>query len=516
MAFIEEGRYLEGYLEWKGPKSKNFQKVWTLLQHTTVYFYQIRTGDMRESMRRQQTALACININSNTQFEVDKKEPTRFTINVGRDTHKLKASKTEEVDRWRSYILSFAKRRIPDEVSQLILPGQRNDLYRALEIEFSTPSTAPPVPDSARPPMKDLRSSTSSNGSAGSSASRTSAEQALGRLSISSTGSASSSIHQDMRYYPDHLKNVTEPTWFFRKISRSQSEEILKNNRDKGDILIRERESNPGELVLSARLMIYGREEIRHYRILKEDNLFVLDIDEKHPPILNLYELLNYFIDKTGGYPSLRPLVTNDINSLKLPPHLYERGILTRADKDPESGEWGPKPIPPEIYEQSDYLEPDSNHNESKTPGTTHSYMNQSQVTQARMQATQSVQDTAPGGPRQLIPRPQVNVAALGRGSTGRGVMLDTPIPPPQSQQFESHSEPSEDYYNADAIQLHQRTRRPPESVLYQNQPPVPSRPVKQVNRQEMQRKVVEQQAQALSSELANALAKRRQANGDN
>ncbi|XP_006815200.2 uncharacterized protein LOC102808088 [Saccoglossus kowalevskii] len=202
-----------------------------------------------------------------------------------------------------------------------------------------------------RGPDSSVKSS-NGRGSTSSTLSRNSSHDSW-RSSRSSCGS------MEYRFYDDHLKNCKEATWLFHNITREDAENILWNNTDKGDLLIRESESFNGDYVISARLQnndqIYC---IQHYHIMKKGELFKLDIDEEHPPVLNLYEMLNYFIDKTDG--QLRPLMTNDLTELKLPSNIYSRELvkIIRADQDPDSGEWGPKPVSQEVIDQEDYLVP--------------------------------------------------------------------------------------------------------------------------------------------------------------
>ncbi|CAH1252797.1 OR14J1 [Branchiostoma lanceolatum] len=290
----------------------------------------------------------------------------RYPYPVGQHRNAYRAGETQVIgaqlrDVWKAYILTIATHVVPEDLN--LLPGQLIDVQRTLEQEtYRLASPPPPVPPHYG---KVTRSASSSSGySSGQSGTMSGSGDSAGSEASSLpppppyTPPATTVEMHAYRFYPDYLKERghVRPPWFFNLLPRDQVEQVLSDNILNGNMLLRSSESAPGGLVLSARLPVDGEPTVRHYIVNMTNGHFVLDIDKKHPPILNVYELINYFIDQSGG--NVVPLETIELSELALPPPLYEENRVVKLDECPNWGEWEAKPVPKSVVNMLKYSVP--------------------------------------------------------------------------------------------------------------------------------------------------------------
>ncbi|XP_071964326.1 uncharacterized protein [Antedon mediterranea] len=324
-------RYHEGFLEKRGPKDKDFVKLWTVLRQSTLYFYTHKVTNSN----RDSTPVDTADLDLDIQPQIEKdKTCFKFFVKCNRSSkYKFRATSSEDRDTWIVKIYAVTMGRVPEHIS--LLPGQIQDVNEIIAaekqrrdvVQFAHPSTpgtgrrvTPNVPPSERPSV----------------------------------------LYNDPYFfYPPHLRklmNTKGPSWFFNKLSRDHAEQILNKNTQVGDLLIRESETHPGEFSLSVRQDSQGRIVVRHYRFRRQGDAYKMHIDDEHPPLPTMYDLIKFFVEKSGG--NLKPMETNDFRRLKLPHSLYEEGFSIASKlrsyrpypKDPENGERSPLDTPPDDY----------------------------------------------------------------------------------------------------------------------------------------------------------------------
>ncbi|KAI8478868.1 Src y 2 domains-containing protein, partial [Branchiostoma belcheri] len=247
---------------------------------------------------------------------------------------------------------------VPEDLN--LLPGQLIDVRRTLEQEtYRLASPPPPVPPHNVNGNVTRSASSSSGYSSGQSGTNMSGSGDSAGSEASSLPPPPAAVEMHAyRFYPDYLKERgrVRPPWFFHLLPRDQVEQVLADNIVNGNMLLRSSDSAPGGLVLSARLPVNGEPQVRHYIVNMTNGHFVLDIDKKHPPILNIYELINYFIDQSGG--NVVPLETSELSQLALPAGLYEGDRVVKLDQCPHWGEWSAKPVPKSVVNMLKYSVP--------------------------------------------------------------------------------------------------------------------------------------------------------------
>ncbi|XP_066272090.1 signal-transducing adaptor protein 1-like isoform X2 [Branchiostoma lanceolatum] len=349
-------KYHEGFLEKKF--KSGYQRIWAEIKADVMFLY--------HPERQDQHALGYLQLDRTTTVEYPKSKGKergqhKFIVKSNKDLHKFLVIGAQLRDVWKAYILTIATHVVPEDLN--LLPGQLIDVQRTLEQEtYRLASPPPPVPPHYG---KVTRSASSSSGySSGQSGTMSgSGDSAASEASSLPppppyTPQATTVEMHAYRFYPDYLKERghVRPPWFFNLLPRDQVEQVLSDNILNGNMLLRSSESAPGGLVLSARLPVDGEPTVRHYIVNMTNGHFVLDIDKKHPPILNVYELINYFIDQSGG--NVVPLETIELSELALPPPLYEENRVVKLDECPNWGEWEAKPVPKSVVNMLKYSVP--------------------------------------------------------------------------------------------------------------------------------------------------------------
>lgn len=334
MAFREDDlagqfRYLEGYVELRVNKD-TYQKVFCILNANTLSFYE-KKRTQRELERIKPMEVANLTFKK-TSFKVDELKLTvknASRLNTNSDL-KLRFTTTEERDNWYIRLFSLCYGAPPTDIP--LLPGQIQIANDILQLEakrcarrMSAPAVSYPDEPPSTPPPDPPRQR---------------------RVSDSNRHSHPSEKDQFNLTPPGHTPSASfPPKWFFGKIPRHHAEQILKDNQRFGDLLVRASESTrgPGEFSLSVRQSSRdGHAVIRHYKLIRMLtssglNGYKLDIDEHHEVKNSVYELLLFFIEKSGG--SLKLFETQDSSLLKMPDNLYENRFSEIFSTDPENGE---------------------------------------------------------------------------------------------------------------------------------------------------------------------------------
>ncbi|KAI8478515.1 Src y 2 domains-containing protein [Branchiostoma belcheri] len=304
-------KYHEGFLEKKF--KSGYQRVWAELKADVMFFY--------HPERQDEHVLGYLKLDRTTTVEYpktkgrDRGHQHKFIVKCNKDLHKFQVIGAQLRDVWKAYILTIATVTRSASSSSGYSSGQNGtNMSGSGDSAGSEASSLPPPP-------------------------------------------AAVEMHA-YRFYPDYLKERgrVRPPWFFHLLPRDQVEQVLADNIVNGNMLLRSSDSAPGGLVLSARLPVNGEPQVRHYIVNMTNGHFVLDIDKKHPPILNIYELINYFIDQSGG--NVVPLETSDLSQLALPAGLYEGDRVVKLDQCPHWGEWSAKPVPKSVVNMLKYSVP--------------------------------------------------------------------------------------------------------------------------------------------------------------
>ncbi|XP_078589555.1 signal-transducing adaptor protein 1-like isoform X1 [Branchiostoma floridae x Branchiostoma japonicum] len=349
-------KYHEGFLEKKF--KSGYQRIWAEIKADVIFFY--------HPEKQEQHTLGYARLDRTTTVEYPKAKGKergqhKFIVKSNKELHKFLVIGAQLRDVWKAYILTIATHVVPEDLN--LLPGQLIDVRRTLEQEtYRLASPPPPVPPHCG---KVTRSASSSSGySSGQSGTNMSGSgddsvgsEASGAPPPYTPAPAAVEMHA-YRFYPDYLKERgrVRPPWFFHQLPRDQVEQVLSENIMNGNMLLRSSGSAPGGLVLSARLPVEGEPQVRHYIVNMTNGHFVLDIDKKHPPILNVYELINYFIDQSGG--NVVPLESSELSQLALPAALYEEDRVIKVDQCPNWGEWEAKPVPKSVVNMLKYSVP--------------------------------------------------------------------------------------------------------------------------------------------------------------
>ncbi|XP_072037782.1 uncharacterized protein [Amphiura filiformis] len=328
-------RYYEGFVEKKGPKDKSLEKRWAVLEGDKMYFYQNKVGNRELSTQKPLDTLV---LDRNTTAIPEQKDRCRMTVKCKHATYKIKASSAEELENIWLKVVAVSSANMPKERD--LLPGQKQ-MFADIASKEQDRKSMPPV----------VASGDSKTPGGSASFSRRPLQKSNTTIGLVSSAPPTPSRHSApaggqwdesddvYKFYPDHLKLQlpTPPPWFFHKISRDHAEQILLKNPDQGHLLIRVSESHPGEYSLSVRQDMGGI-VVKHYRFRWETNTYKLLIDEVQPELLNMYDLIMFFIERSGG--NLKPIQTRDPKVLKLPDNLYEHRFqqLTQGI-NPENGE---------------------------------------------------------------------------------------------------------------------------------------------------------------------------------
>ncbi|XP_019627001.1 PREDICTED: signal-transducing adaptor protein 1-like isoform X1 [Branchiostoma belcheri] len=347
-------KYHEGFLEKKF--KSGYQRVWAELKADVMFFY--------HPERQDEHVLGYLKLDRTTTVEYpktkgrDRGHQHKFIVKCNKDLHKFQVIGAQLRDVWKAYILTIATHVVPEDLN--LLPGQLIDVRRTLEQEtYRLASPPPPVPPHNVNGNVTRSASSSSGYSSGQSGTNMSGSGDSAGSEASSLPPPPAAVEMHAyRFYPDYLKERgrVRPPWFFHLLPRDQVEQVLADNIVNGNMLLRSSDSAPGGLVLSARLPVNGEPQVRHYIVNMTNGHFVLDIDKKHPPILNIYELINYFIDQSGG--NVVPLETSDLSQLALPAGLYEGDRVVKLDQCPHWGEWSAKPVPKSVVNMLKYSVP--------------------------------------------------------------------------------------------------------------------------------------------------------------
>lgn len=388
-------RYLEGFVELR--LSKDYQKVFCILSALSLAFYsQKKTA--RELEKTKPLLKANLVLKKTTVSISGKGEEHRLVIKHAQGASseiKLKFSSNEERDNWYLKLYAICQGELPTDIP--LLPGQKQIGKDILQSErernarrASLPANIADDMPTSPPPEPPRRSR------------HISVETPVPLLN------AGDKDHFNL-YPPGHSKKPFPPNWYFGKIPRAHAEQILKNNPRHGDLLIRASESTrgPGEFSLSVRQTSRdGSAIIRHYKLKRVPSGaflgYKLDIDEQHSAKSSVFELLLFFIEKSGG--NLRMFETQDPKVLKMPDNLYENRFSEIYGPDPENGEsrgqgrltpnspnsrgasfhrhpapWTTEP-PDDTYLTPDAAKPPGRHDDDGYVGPSHNYANTTKI----------------------------------------------------------------------------------------------------------------------------------------
>ncbi|XP_067886537.1 signal-transducing adaptor protein 1-like isoform X2 [Heterodontus francisci] len=257
--------YYDGFLWKKTMRDKNYQRYWSELRGSSVFFY----CDEKESTYTEKLDLQhFLSIEDDNSRDKDS-QAANFRLQLTNEEVKLKAESIETREEWKGYISVVSQLEVPSNLS--LLPGQMLRLEEVVEQERGRQSTAP-----VRPESQSLLVEKS-----------------------------------DPEVYDDIL--TTMPACFY-KISRNEAEAMLERYPDNGSLLIRPSTDNTNYSITTLTTQS-SKQVIKHYKVTCEASGFVIWLN--YPVTCStLHEVVDHFIKETNGV--LKPYLESNMYTNKI------------------------------------------------------------------------------------------------------------------------------------------------------------------------------------------------------
>ncbi|TRZ11131.1 hypothetical protein HGM15179_015990 [Zosterops borbonicus] len=300
----------EGFVDKRGPRDQGYRRVWAGLRGLRLAFY----GGPQEQQPLEVLDLA--------QLVAVRAEGGALVLKLRGQEVTMKVESWETQEMWRGFILTMSKKKLPPDLE--LLPGHIFQLLEALREERR---------DSAATPGTSLASGTPVS-PAGPATPGTPVPQVT---PVSSTRAVSSVTPvSPAKLVPpvtpvSHVTPVSPaspvspapsepvPSCYF-EVTRAEAERLLERSVGRGNLLLRPGGHGPGVSV-TTRQELDGTPLLRHYRVRREAQGYVIDVDTPHR-CSSLAEVVQFFVRSSQG--SLQPLDPEYSSSLEFVP--MERG----------------------------------------------------------------------------------------------------------------------------------------------------------------------------------------------
>ncbi|XP_059499539.1 signal-transducing adaptor protein 1-like isoform X1 [Stegostoma tigrinum] len=257
--------YYDGVLWKKSSKDKTFQRYWSELRGSSIFFY----CDEKESMYTERLDLQNFVSIGDDNSGGKNSQAASFQLQLINEQVKLKAENVETREEWKGYITVVSQLDIPRDLT--LLPGQMLCLEEVVKQEKLRQSSAPVRPE-------------------------------LQRFLVEKP---------DSEFYDDVLTSM--PACFY-KISRNEAEAILERHPENGNLILRPSTENTNYSITTLTTK-YSRRVIKHYKVTCEDNGFVIWVN--YPVTCkSLQEVIDHFIKETSG--ALKPYIESDVYADKI------------------------------------------------------------------------------------------------------------------------------------------------------------------------------------------------------
>ncbi|XP_072261535.1 signal-transducing adaptor protein 1-like isoform X1 [Pyxicephalus adspersus] len=250
--------YYEGFLWIERPRNKE-GKYWTELRGTKLFLY----NDKKQEMYTDSIELQ--SLSSVTNGYPNQKQGTEVVLTLDKEEVIIKTETAEDAEEWKGFILTVVELSVPNWLT--LLPGQLIRLKEVLEKET--------------------------------------ARRAEEKSPVPSPSRLSSDMPVAASY--DDIGNPNAMPLCFHNVSRQEAADMLLKNESNGNLILR-----PGadckNYAVTIREPSERRSQVKHYRILKTDFGFTIELD-KPVTLSSLDDVVNHFIFETRG--KLKPYVSN-------------------------------------------------------------------------------------------------------------------------------------------------------------------------------------------------------------
>lgn len=318
------------------------EELWAVLKRNNyIFFFTDRTEHTIE------THIGKLPINVHTVFTRREKEEKKYggyiftifardkSINIESNV-KFKTNKKSIMEQWRGYISILAKDMIPHDLDLPTDTIQEMDFVLA-ELRRST--REPGVQRSERSGFSiDSGITHDSVSSVTVTTQRTSASGGSGGSGGSSAPSIDGRSGKRHKFSNNPEGDDVYPSWFISDCSRDKAMNIFtKVGTRYGNTLMREsaQAASHGTYVISYCSSAKDRIPVcDHFKVLRTRAGFRIDVEEKHPDMTNLTDVMMFFI-KLNGADRTQSLTTNDLTLLGLVDSGYATYLPDKVDQPP-------------------------------------------------------------------------------------------------------------------------------------------------------------------------------------
>uniref|UniRef100_UPI00398EA24E signal-transducing adaptor protein 1-like isoform X2 n=1 Tax=Pristiophorus japonicus TaxID=55135 RepID=UPI00398EA24E len=252
--------YYAGVLWKKSTRDKDFQRYWSEVRGSSIFFY----CDENEVVYTEKLDLQKFVSIGDDNSRDKSSQVVNFRLQLANEEVKLKAEDLETREEWKGYISVVSQLKVPSNLS--LLPGQMLRLNEVAEQEKERQSTSPVRPES---------------------------ESYLVQK-------------PDPAMYDNMLS--TMPACFY-KISRNEAESMLERHPENGSLIIRPSTENTNYSVTTLTTQ-NSKGVIKHYRVTCEDSEFIIWL-EYPVTCRTLQDVVDHFIKVTNG--DLKPYLESNV-----------------------------------------------------------------------------------------------------------------------------------------------------------------------------------------------------------
>ncbi|XP_059826117.1 signal-transducing adaptor protein 1-like [Hypanus sabinus] len=237
--------YYDGILWKKSTSHKDFQRYWSELRGSSIFFY---------SDDKDVTYTEKLDLQHFISIGDDSSQAAGFRLHLGNREVKLKAENIETREEWKGYIFVVTQLEVPSTLS--LLPGQVLHLKEVAAREKERQYTAPSGQESQCFLVEK----------------------------------------PDAEVYDDLLNTMPE---CFYKVSRNEAEAMLERHPENGSLIIRP-STESSNYSVSIMTTQNSKGIIKHYKVTNEDRGFVIEL-ENPVTYSTLQEVVYHFIKVTNG-----------------------------------------------------------------------------------------------------------------------------------------------------------------------------------------------------------------------
>ncbi|XP_066061851.1 signal-transducing adaptor protein 2 [Chamaea fasciata] len=281
--------YYEGFVDKRGPRDQGYRRVWAGLRGLRLAFY----GGPQDAEPLEVLDLG--------ELEAVQAEGCALVLRLRGQEVTMKVESWETQEMWRGFILTMAKMKLPRDLE--LLPGHIFQLLEALREERGDSPVSPGTPVSPASPV-----------SPGTPVTPVSPASPVSPVTPVSQVTPVSPAPPASPAPPEPV-----PRCFF-EVTRPEAERLLERSAGRGNLLLRPGGHGPGVSV-TTRQELRGTPVLRHYRVMREAQGYVIDMDTPHR-CPSLADVVQFFVRRSRG--SLHPLEPEYSSCLELVP--MERG----------------------------------------------------------------------------------------------------------------------------------------------------------------------------------------------